>query len=57
MNAAVLTVPVKATYRIIDGEAVIIDAVYADVPADLIARLLMRGFGVPFAEQQQNKSS
>lgn len=39
-------VPVKATYRVIDGKPVRVAAVYANIPADTIARLILRGFGL-----------
>lgn len=38
-------VPISATYRIIDGNPVMIDAEYADIPADLFARFLLQKFG------------
>lgn len=50
-DTAMLHMPIEATYRMIDGEPVMIDAVYADIPADAIARLLMRGFGIPITEE------
>ena len=50
MATDTLHIPVTATYRIIDGEAVKIAAEYADVPTDIIARLLVRGFGLPTPE-------
>lgn len=39
-------VPIQATYRIIDGEPVMVSCVKADIPADDIARLLCRLWGV-----------
>jgi hypothetical protein len=39
-------IPVRATYRIIDGEPVRVDAEYVDLPADAIARFLLQKFGV-----------
>ena len=38
-------VPISATFRIIDGEPVMIDAEYADIPADVFARFLLQKFG------------
>ena len=38
--------PVQATMQIINGEAVMIDAEYADIPADKIAEFLIKSFGV-----------
>ncbi|MCM1270937.1 MAG: hypothetical protein NC247_10000 [Ruminococcus flavefaciens] len=39
-------IPVNATMQIINGEAVMIDAEYADIPADKIAEFLIKSFGV-----------
>ena len=49
-------IPVKATYRIIDGEPVMIDAEWADIPADEIARLFLRRYGKAaiFGEEASN---
>lgn len=41
-----ITVPIEATYHIINGKPVMVDAEWADVPVDAVADLLMRGFGV-----------
>lgn len=38
-------VPISATYRLIDGEPVMIDAEYVDIPADVFARFLLQKFG------------
>lgn len=46
-------VPIQATYRIIDGEPVMVSCVKADIPADDIARLLCRLWGVTPEEQQE----
>lgn len=46
-------VPISATYRIIDGEPVLISAEYADIPADVIARLLLRHFGKTIDKGEQ----
>ncbi len=43
----IIQIPVEATYRIINGEAVQIAAVYADVSADAVARFLIDAFHVP----------
>jgi hypothetical protein len=45
-----LRVPVSATYRVIDGVATMTGAEYADVSADVVARLLLRGFGLPICD-------
>lgn len=39
-------IPVKATYEIINGEPVMVAAEWADIPADVIARKLIEGFGL-----------
>lgn len=44
--AETIRVPITAKYQIIDGKAVQVDAEYADVPVDVIAKLLLKGFGV-----------
>lgn len=46
-------VPIKATYRIIDGEPVMIDSVRADIPAAEIAKLLCRLWGVSIAKEEE----
>lgn len=38
-------IPVKATYSIAGDKPVLIAAEWVDIPADMIARLLLRGFG------------
>ena len=42
-----IRIPIRATYRMIDGEAVKIDAEYADVPVNLIAKMIIRKLGLP----------
>lgn len=42
-----ITIPVQATYRIVNGEPVMIAAEYADVSADAVARFLLDAFHVP----------
>lgn len=39
-------IPVNATMQIINGETVMVDAEYADIPADKIAEFLIKSFGV-----------
>lgn len=39
-------IPVSATYRIVNGEPVLVDAEYKDIPADVIARFLIQKFGM-----------
>lgn len=43
-------IPIEATYRIVNGKAVRIDAVYADVSADAIAQMLLKTFHVSVDE-------
>lgn len=38
-------IPIEASYKIIDGKAVMVDALWEDIPADVIARFLLRKFG------------
>ncbi|MCO7138147.1 hypothetical protein NIF40_11495 [[Clostridium] leptum] len=45
MDDDMCRIPISATYRIIDGEPVMISADYRDIPADLIARFLIQKFG------------
>lgn len=42
-----MKIPVQATYRIVDGEAMLIAAEYAEVSADAFARFLLDSFNVP----------
>ncbi|MFV0497239.1 MAG: hypothetical protein ACK5L0_03585 [Candidatus Fimivivens sp.] len=39
------SIPVQATYRIIDGQPVRIEAEYMDISADALARFLVQRFG------------
>lgn len=39
-------IPVNATYRIVDGEPVLVNAEYRDIPADVIARFIIEKFGI-----------
>lgn len=39
-------IPVQATYRIVNGQPVLVDAVYKDIPAEVIARRLMEHSGL-----------
>lgn len=38
-------IPVQATYRIVNGEPVRIEAEYMDISADTLARFLIQKFG------------
>lgn len=44
-NNNMCRVPVKATYRIIDGAPVMVSAEWADIPAEVIAEMIIRSFG------------
>ena len=46
MQDNICKIPITATYRIVDGEAVMVAAEYADIPADAIARFLIDRLGV-----------
>lgn len=46
MKDNVCRIPVSATVEIIDGKAVMTSAVYANIPADIIARFLIEKFGI-----------
>lgn len=39
-------IPVKATMQYVNGKMVMTDAVWADIPADTIARFLIEKFGL-----------
>ena len=39
-------IPVCATFRIVDGKAIMVAAEYADIPADAIAKFLVDKLGV-----------
>ena len=39
-------IPISATFRIVDGEAVMTEAEYRDIPADAIARYLIEKVGI-----------
>lgn len=43
-------IPVTARYRIIDGKPVMIEAEYKDIPASVIAKMILTAFGVPIRE-------
>lgn len=45
-----IKIPITATYRIIGGKPVMIDAEYAEISADAFARFLMERFGVQHGE-------
>lgn len=45
-NKDVCRIPVKATFKIIDDEVVMTHAEYEDIPADVIARFLLKHSGI-----------
>ena len=55
MSAAVagatLNIPIRATYKIINGEAVKVDEERANIPTDTLAQIFMRGFGVSVTDK------
>lgn len=40
-------IPIEATYQLYNGKLTLVDAKYADVSADAIARLLLGHFNIP----------
>lgn len=53
----VCRVPVSATMQIINGEPVMVDAEYVDIPADAIAEFLVKRFraGAIFKESDRKE--
>lgn len=47
MGNTMLHLPIRAHMKLIDGTWKMVDAEYADIPADAIARMLLGAFGVP----------
>lgn len=45
-NDNICRIPVNATMKEIDGKMQMIDADWADIPADIIARFLIQKFGI-----------
>lgn len=41
-----LNIPLKATYRIINGKPVLINAEYQEISADVVAQFLIEKFGM-----------
>ena len=46
MNDSICRIPVRATYRVIDGKAFMLNAEWEEIPSDIIARFLIEKFGV-----------
>lgn len=46
MQDEMCRIPVKATMKKINGEYVMVEAEYADIPASAIAELLIKKFGI-----------
>lgn len=57
MNKKICKIPIRATYKIYDdSKPLLISAEYADIPADDIARFLIRKFGTtPFFKEVESK--
>ena len=55
MEKGMCRIPVTATYEIINGEAVMISAEWADIPADDIARFLIEKLGPGFWEKEEQE--
>ena len=51
MSDNLITIPVAASYRVIDGKPVMVSAEYWEVSADDVARFLLEKFNVPFEKQ------
>lgn len=45
-SGAMCHMPVRATMQYVNGKMVMTDAVWADIPADTIARFLIEKFGL-----------
>lgn len=52
-SCAMCRIPVKATMQYVNGVMTMVDAVWADIPADVIARFLIEKFGLD-AERSEN---
>ena len=44
MNTETIRIPVQATYKIVNGEAVRVDAEFADISVDAFVQYLLRKF-------------
>lgn len=49
-RGAMCRIPGKATMQYVNGKMVMTDAVWADIPADAIARFLIEKFGLDAKE-------
>lgn len=52
MKDNLITIPISATYRIIEGEPVMVSAEYREISADAVARFLLERFNVPFEPKE-----
>ena len=52
-NDDILHIPISARYKIVDGKAVMVSAVYEDIPARRIAEFLLDRFGVPWERKEE----
>lgn len=53
MEPKMRRIPIQAKYEIIDGEAVMVSAEWADIPADDIALYLIQKLGPNFWEKER----
>ena len=53
----VIRIPVQATMRIIDGNAVMISAEYANIDAGIIAQILLRSFKLTNFKGEHNNGN
>lgn len=45
-SSTMCRIPISATFRIIDGKPIMIEAEYRDIPVDAIARYLIEKVGI-----------
>lgn len=57
MSEQTCKVPVEATIRMIDGQPVMVDAVWADVPARLIVDMIVQHLGERGARNVEKEGS
>ena len=50
-------VPIRASYAVVDGKAQRISAEYADIPAQVIADLFMKHFGISTTAEREEVAS
>jgi hypothetical protein len=47
-----ISVPLKITYQINEGEAEKLSAEYADIPTDVVAKFIIQSFGMPLQNEE-----